>query len=63
MIARILALMLVASIPISAQVSFDRVVRADREPQNWLTYTGNLLGQRHSPLTQLTPANVKDLEL
>ena len=63
MIARILALMLVANISISAQVSFDRVVRADREPHNWLTYSGNLLGQRHSLLTQLTPANVKDMEL
>ena len=33
------------------------------EPQNWLTYSGNLFNQRHSPLTQITPANVKNLEL
>jgi alcohol dehydrogenase (cytochrome c) len=45
------------------QVSFDRILRADREPQNWLTYSGNLSGQRYSPLTEITTANVKNLEL
>lgn len=44
-------------------VTFQRILDVDREPQNWLTYSGNLLGWRHSPLTQITPANVKDLEL
>jgi alcohol dehydrogenase (cytochrome c) len=46
-----------------AQVTFERIQRADQEPQNWLTYSGNLAGHRHSLLTQITPANVKDLEL
>jgi alcohol dehydrogenase (cytochrome c) len=45
------------------QVSFDRILRADQEPQNWLTYSGNLAGWRYSPLTQITPANVRNLEL
>jgi len=45
------------------QVSFDRIVRADKEPQNWLTYSGTMLSQRHSQLTQITPANAKDLQL
>ena len=31
--------------------------------RDWLTYSGDMLGQRHSPLTQITPANVKNLEL
>ena len=44
-------------------VTFDRIVRAAREPQNWLTYSGNLQGHRHSPLAQITRENVKDLEL
>jgi alcohol dehydrogenase (cytochrome c) len=44
-------------------VSFDRILRADQEPQNWLTYSGTVLGHRHSRLTQVTPSNVKDLEL
>ncbi len=45
------------------QVTFDRILEANKEPQNWLTYSGGLMGQRYSPLTQITPANVKDLEL
>jgi hypothetical protein len=28
--------------PLSAQVTFDRILHADREPQNWLTYSGTL---------------------
>ena len=48
---------------LSGQVSFDRILNANREPQNWLTYSGSVMGQRHSPLTQITPANVKNLEL
>ena len=35
----------------------------EREPQNWLTYSGTLSNQRYSPLDQITPANVKNLEL
>src|SRR5271170_8174460 len=44
-------------------VSFDRILHARDEPQNWLTYSGTVLGQRYSPLAQITPANVKNLEL
>jgi alcohol dehydrogenase (cytochrome c) len=46
-----------------AQVSADRIEHADREPQNWLTYSGSYSGQRYSSLTQITPANVRSLEL
>src|SRR3982074_514311 len=48
---------------LSAQVTFDRLVNAPKEPQNWLTYSGNLMSQRYSPLDQVTPQNVKNLEL
>src|SRR5690348_4056976 len=44
-------------------VPFDRILHADREPQNWLTYSGSFMSQRHSGLTQITPANAKDLAL
>ncbi len=30
-------------------------------PARWLTYSGDYTGQRHSPLTQVTPANVGQL--
>jgi alcohol dehydrogenase (cytochrome c) len=46
-----------------AQVTFDRIARAAAEPQNWLTYSGDLFSRRYSLLTQITPANVKNLEL
>ena len=46
-----------------AQVSFDRIVQADKEPHNWLTYSGGFQSQRYSTLSQITPQNAKDLEL
>ena len=48
---------------LKSQVSFDRILRANQEPQNWLTYSGTVLSQRHSSLAQVTPENVKNLEL
>src|SRR3984893_10810151 len=45
------------------QVSFDRLLRAVKDPQNWLSYSVTVFNQRYSPLTQITPANVKNLEL
>jgi alcohol dehydrogenase (cytochrome c) len=32
------------------------------EPGSWPTYSGDYSGQRHSPLTQINKANVKDLK-
>src|SRR6185312_8858887 len=32
-------------------------------PQNWLTYSGDYNGRRHSALKQITPANAKNLSL
>src|SRR5258708_14903171 len=58
------ALLLVfAAGALNAQVTFDRILRADKEPQNWLTYSGSVLGQQYSPLAQVTPANVNSLQL
>lgn len=44
-------------------VPFERILNAKQEPQNWLTYSGNLNSNRHSGLTQITPANASDLVL
>lgn len=57
------SLTVAAPVQRSPGVSFDRLVNADQEPANWLTYSGTLSGWRHSRLTQITPANVKNLEL
>ncbi len=49
--------------PVRAQVSFERLLRAAQEPHNWLTYSGTLFSHRYTALMQMTPANVKNLEL
>jgi len=52
-----------ATLQAQSQVTFDRILHADREPQNWLSYSGTPMNQRYSGLTQITPANVKNLQL
>ena len=47
----------------SDPVTFERIQNSSREPQNWLTYSGNNMGQRYSLLTQVAPQNVKNLEM
>jgi alcohol dehydrogenase (cytochrome c) len=58
----VLIVSIAAGVSLTAQVSFERLLRADNEPQNWLTYSGGLRSQRYSQLTQITPENVKNLE-
>ncbi|MDO8271981.1 MAG: PQQ-dependent dehydrogenase, methanol/ethanol family [Gammaproteobacteria bacterium] len=45
------------------QVTYDRILNAAAEPQNWLTYNGSYSSQRYSELDQVTPRNVDDLEV
>jgi glucose dehydrogenase len=47
----------------SGPITFERIQNSNREPQNWLTYSGNNMGQRYSPLTQITLQNARDLEM
>src|SRR5215472_11479241 len=44
-------------------VPFERILNSNQEPQNWLTYSGNLNSQRHSGLTQVGPENASNLVL
>jgi alcohol dehydrogenase (cytochrome c) len=46
-----------------AQVTSDRLLHSSGEPQSWLTYSGDYSSHRYSALQQISPANVKDLEL
>src|SRR4051812_33871926 len=55
-------LVLLATFQLHAQVSYDRILKAASEPHNWLTYGGSYSSQRYSLLTQITPANVANLE-
>ena len=48
--------------PVTA-VPFERILHSNQEPQNWLTYSGNLNSQRHSGLTQIGPENASNLVL
>jgi alcohol dehydrogenase (cytochrome c) len=62
-IVRVLTLVVAAAVSLQAQVSFDRILRAQDEPQNWLTYSGTYENQRYTRLAQITPDNVGALEL
>jgi alcohol dehydrogenase (cytochrome c) len=47
----------------AGQVGADRLLNAAKEPRNWLIYSGGYFSNRYSGLTQITPANVKNLEM
>ena len=57
-----IAILVAAAASLQAQVSYDRILNADREPHNWLSYSGTPKNQRYSLLTQITAANVKGLQ-
>ena len=62
-------LILTATIAISplpslaADVTPDRLINADQEPQNWLMNHRTYDGQRYSPLSRVNKDNVKGLKL
>jgi alcohol dehydrogenase (cytochrome c) len=45
--------------PVVSDVTYERIVDARSEPENWLTYYGAYDGQRYSPLDQINTENVK----
>jgi alcohol dehydrogenase (cytochrome c) len=59
----VIALVLAAGTGLAAQVSVSRLLLAADEPRNWLTYSGDYAGRRHSLLRQIDPSNVKNLEM
>src|SRR5438445_8015075 len=61
--ALVLLLVAIVAYRVHAQVGSDRLLNAAKEPRNWLIYSGNYFSNRHSLLTQITPANAKNLEL
>src|SRR5262249_7926340 len=63
MISRVLTLVFLVAANIPAQVTWDRLLHPEREPQNWLTYSGSASSQRYSTLDQITRDNAKTLEL
>jgi alcohol dehydrogenase (cytochrome c) len=57
-------ILIMAAIPsrLDAQVPYDRIVAAAKEPGSWLTYSGNYAAHRFSPLSNLTAGNVAGLK-
>jgi alcohol dehydrogenase (cytochrome c) len=49
------------SVRASAQVTYERILNASQEPQNWLTYSGDYSGRRFSELKQINTETVKTL--
>ncbi len=47
--------------PVAAHVTSQDLLDGLKDPTRWLTYSGDYNGQRHSPLTQITPENVDKL--
>lgn len=62
---KLLALLLLSLFTIStfAQVPYERIRNAEREPQNWLTYSGNYASHHYSALKQINRANVAQLNV
>jgi alcohol dehydrogenase (cytochrome c) len=48
---------------VAADVTADRLINADREPQNWLMNHRTYDAQRYSPLDKINKSNVKSLKL
>ncbi len=48
---------------VAAEIDYERIIDADSEPQNWLTYNGGYDSQRFSGLKQINQKNVSNLKL
>jgi alcohol dehydrogenase (cytochrome c) len=62
----LLALIVVGALTLrvdaQVQVTYERLLRAAQEPQNWLTYHGSYMSNRYSTLMQINTTNVRNLE-
>ena len=56
--------MLVAFVvSVHAQVPYERLLKAESDPQNWMTYAGSYKSHRYSALDQINRKNVASLKL
>ena len=60
-VALALAGLIVSAMPGRSQVTYDRILKAAQEPQNWLTYSGDYNSWRYSKLDQINPSNAGNL--
>ena len=58
-----LVLLLISAAPVGAQVSYQRLLNAADDPDNWLTYSGTYRSERYSPLNEINAENVRRLKV
>jgi len=46
----------------AANITWSDLLAGLKDPHRWLSYSGDLRGERHSPLVQITPKNVANLK-
>src|ERR1700692_2539821 len=61
--AAFLASSILAWPAMAAEVTPERLLNPDKEPQNWLMNHRTYDGQRYSPLDKINKGNVKNLQL
>jgi len=57
----IIAAIAVATPSRADDVSFDKILHAEKNPGDWLTYHGSFNGWHHSQLSQINTKNVGEL--
>lgn len=59
--AVLVALCVWVGVVAAQEITFQDLLNGLKNPARWLIYSGDYLGQRYSPLTEITPANVTQL--
>jgi PQQ-dependent dehydrogenase (methanol/ethanol family) len=63
-VAALLAALLSSTAPLpAADITGERIIAADKEPNNWLSHGRTYSEQRYSPLTRIGPENIDKLGL
>ncbi len=62
-IASVMSLLLAAWAGGQAQVSYERLLHSEKEPRNWMTYSGGYSSWRYSTLDQINTTNVSHLAM
>ena len=44
--------------PLLPQVTYEQILHASRNPENWVTYSGNYAGWRYSTLDQINGSSI-----
>ena len=60
---KIMVSFLAYAVLLAGQVPFQRIVNADSEPGNWLTYSGGYQAHGYSPLDQINTSNISSLKV